>query len=150
MRYVYPCSIVRDEEEEIATGRECYVVTFPDVRGANTGGWSLEEALDRAEDALIAALGAHFMLGGVIPLPSPISEGYRPVAVPPLVAAKLALYNAMREQGLTIVDLAARLDMTEKAVRKLLNPDHDSHISQVENALKAVGRLLVVEDVKVG
>ena len=38
MRYVHPCSIVHDEEEEIATGRECYVVTFPDVRGANTGG----------------------------------------------------------------------------------------------------------------
>lgn len=144
MRYVYPCSIVRDEEEEIATGRERYVVTFPDVRGANTGGWSLEEALNRAEDALIAALGAHFMLSGVIPLPSPVSEGYRPVAVPPLVAAKLALYKAMRERGLANADLAERLDVNGEAVRALLNPDRDSDISQVENALKAVGRLSVV------
>ena len=38
MRYAYPCSIVRDEEEARATGREAYTVTFPDVYGANTGG----------------------------------------------------------------------------------------------------------------
>jgi hypothetical protein len=35
MRYAFPCEIVRDEEE-----REAYVVTFPDVYGATTGGWS--------------------------------------------------------------------------------------------------------------
>ena len=104
----------------------------------------MEEALDRAEDALIAALGAHFTLGGVIPLPSPVSEGYRPVAVPPLVAAKLALHKAMRERGTTNADLAERLDMNGEAVRALLNPDRDSDISQVENALNEVGRLSVV------
>ena len=48
MRYAYPCSIVRDEEEERATGRVAYTVTFPDVYGANTGGWSWEEALEMA------------------------------------------------------------------------------------------------------
>ena len=31
MRYAFPCSIVRDEEEERATGREAYNVTFPDI-----------------------------------------------------------------------------------------------------------------------
>ena len=40
MRYAYPCSIVRDVEEERTTGREAYNATFPDVYGANTGGWS--------------------------------------------------------------------------------------------------------------
>ena len=33
MRYAYPCNIVRDREEESATGREAYNVTFPDVYG---------------------------------------------------------------------------------------------------------------------
>ena len=36
--------------------------------------------------------------------------------------------------------------MSEPAVAKLLNPDYGSHMTQVMNALKAVGRTLVVED----
>ena len=38
MRYAFPCMIVPDEEEREATGREAYVVTFPDVPEAITGG----------------------------------------------------------------------------------------------------------------
>ena len=36
--------------------------------------------------------------------------------------------------------------MTESAIHKLLDPNRYSHISQVERALKAVGRSLIVED----
>ena len=53
------------------------------------------------------------------------------VAVPLVVAAKLALYTAMREQGLTKVALARLMGLSEGAVRKLLNPGHRSHIRQV-------------------
>ena len=56
MRYAFPCNIVRDEEEQKATGREAYNVTFPDVPEAITGGWSWEESLDMAEDCLGVAL----------------------------------------------------------------------------------------------
>ena len=67
------------------------------------------------------------------------------VAVPTVVAAKLALFSAMRAQRITKVELAGRLGISESAVRKLANPDHRSHISQVQKALRAVGRSLVVE-----
>ena len=66
--------------------------------------------------------------------------------MPLIVAAKLTLYTAMRRQGITNVALAARLGVQENAVRRLVNPNHRSHISQVEKALRAVGRSLVVED----
>ena len=68
------------------------------------------------------------------------------ISVAPIVAAKLALYAAMREQGVTNVALAARLGLQENAVRRLLDPGHRSHITSVEKALEAVGRYLVVED----
>lgn len=68
------------------------------------------------------------------------------VAVPPLVAAKLALYSAMRAQGVTRTALARRLGLSESVVRRLLDPDHRSHISRIEKALRAVGRRLAVED----
>ncbi len=66
--------------------------------------------------------------------------------MPPVTAAKLALYTAMRVQDVTNVELAGRLGISEAAVRKLMNPDHRSHIGQVERALRTVGRALVVED----
>ena len=146
MRYAFPCNIVRDEEEQEATGREAYVVTFPDVYGANTGGWSWKEALEMAEDCLAVALGGYVKTGEDLPTPGPLADGQVLIAVPIIVAAKLTLYTAMREQGITGADLAAKLDMPENTVHNLLDPNRFSHISQVERALKAVGRSLVVED----
>ena len=146
MRYAYPCDIRRDEEEARASGREAYVVTFPDVYGANTGGWSWQEALDLAKDCLGVALGMYVKARQDIPAPSPPAGGQVLIAVPAILAAKLALYTAMREQGVTSVALARRLGLQENAVRRLLDPGHRSHVSSVERALQALGRSLVVED----
>ena len=121
-------------------------MTFPDVYGANTGGWSWEEALEMAGDCLGVALGMYVKAREDISAPSPLAEGQELISVAPIVAAKLALYSAMREQGITNVALAVRLDLQENAVRRLLDPGHRSHITSVENALRAVGRSLVVED----
>ena len=65
--------------------------------------------------------------------------------MPAVVAAKLALYSAMRAQRITKVELAGRPGVSESALRKLTNPDHRSHVSQVQKALRAVGRRLKVE-----
>ena len=147
MRYAFPCNIVRDEEEERTTGREAYVVTFPDVYGANTGGWSWQEALEMAEDCLSVALRFYVDDREDIPVPSPLADGQVLIPVPLLVAAKLTLYTAMRKQSITNVDLAAQLGLQEKAVERLLDPMRRSHISQIEKALRAVGHSLVVEDI---
>ena len=146
MRYAYPCDIVRDEEEARSTGREAYTVTFPDVYGANTGGWTREEALELAEDCLSVALGMCVRAREDIPEPSLPAEGQVLIVVSPIVAAKLALYTAMRDQGVTNVALANRLGLQENAVRRLVDPGHRSHITSVEKALKALGRSLLIED----
>ena len=161
MRFVYPCDIVLDEEEkkQLGTGREAYTVTFPDVYGATTGGWSdvygattggwsWKEALENAEDALVAALGSHYYFKQDLPLPSAIKEGQQPIPLRPIAAAKVALNTAMRKHGMTKVALAEKLGITESAVRKLCNPDHHSHMSTIERALKVVGLCLVVEAVE--
>ena len=146
MRYAFPCSIVRDAEEERTTGREAYVVTFPDVPEAITGGWSWQEALEMAEDCLGVALSFYVDDREDIPIPSPLADGQVLIPVSLLVAAKLTLYTAMRKQSITNVDLAAQLGLQEKAVERLLDPMRRSHISQIEKALRAVGHSLVVED----
>lgn len=138
MLYAYPCELAVDEDGG-------FVATFPDVPEAITGGSDRAEALALAEDALAAALAGYAHAKWDIPVPSEAVDGQALVAPPPVVAAKLALYTAMKAQGVTKVELAQRLGVSESAVRKLTNPDHRSHISQVQRALKAVGRNLAVE-----
>ena len=138
MIYSYPCDLAPDDDGEL-------VVTYPDVPEAITGGADRSEALDMAPDALAAALAAYVHQKRDIPPPSAATDGQELVAVPTVVAAKLALYSAMRTQRITKVELARRLGVSESAVRKLTNPDHRSHIGQVQKALQAVGRNLAVE-----
>ena len=51
----------------------------------------------------------------------------------------------MLERGVSNVELADSLGLDEKAVRRLRDPLHRSHIGAVEAALRAFGRRLVVE-----
>ena len=119
------------------------LVSFPDVPEALTEGTTEAEALMQARDCLIAALGGYVEARRAIPRPSP-ARGRPTVALPTLVAAKIALYRAMRSQGVGNTALASRLDLTEGAVRRLVDLDHRSHIGQVETALHALGQRLTV------
>ncbi len=149
MRYVYPCNIKRDEEEAKLTGREAYNVTFPDLPEAITCGWSWDEAVEMAEDVLGLCLAHYCVHEGYIPTPSLPTEGQVLIPVPPLVAAKLTINSAMREKGITKEALGKKLGLEEDAVRKLLDPNYRTHFTQVERALRAVGRSLIVEDVPI-
>ena len=139
MRYAYPC-VLNPEE-----GGGFYVV-FPDVRGALTSGADEAEALEMAEDALIAAMGGYVYKRRDIPIPSPAADGHYLVAVPPIPAAKLALYTAMRAQGIDEAALGDRLGIDVDAVRKLIDPDRYTHITRIMEALRVVGRSLIIED----
>ena len=141
MRYAYPCILT----PELEGG---FFVQFPGVPGALTGGKDRDETLELAEDALVVALTGYIIEGWDIPVPGPLAEGQDLVIIPPVPAAKLSLYTAMREQAITPAALAETLGITEAAVRKLITPDdyYDSDIDAVMRALRAVGRSLVVED----
>ena len=140
MQYAYPC-VLNPEE-----GGGFYVV-FPDVRGALTCGSDTAEALEMAEYALVAILAVHVHKHMPLPIPSPVSNGQYLVAVPPVPAAKLALYTAMRAQGLDEAALGERLGIDADAVRKLINPDRYTHITRIMEALRVVGRSLIIEDI---
>lgn len=73
---------------------------------------------------------------------APLGELLEP---PVLVAAKLALYQTMRDQNVSNVALAKRLRTVEGAVRRLLDPYHRSQIGNVEAALAKLGKRLLVE-----
>ena len=140
MQYAYPC-VLNPEE-----GGGFYVV-FPDVRGALTCGADTAEALEMAEDALVAILAVHVHKHMPLPIPSPAADGHYLVAVPPIPAAKLALYTAMRVQGIDEAALGERLGIDVDAVRKLIDPDRYTHITRIMEALRVMGRSLIIEDI---
>ena len=135
-RLAYPVSLERQDDG-------AYLVSFPDIPEALTEGASEEEALTEAEDCLIASLGGYIQAHREVPLPSP-ARGREVVTLPALAAAKTALYCEMRAQGMGNTALAERLGITEGAVRRLVDPDHRSHIGQVEAGLRALGQRLLV------
>jgi len=139
MRYCYPA--------EVAPSAEGVTVTFPDVPEAIATGTTTADALDQARDALISALSFYVDEGQ--PLPGASAAAGRPmIGVSILEAAKLALHDAMVSGRITNIELARRLGLDEKAVRRLRDPLHRSHIGQIEAALEAMGRRLelVVDD----
>ena len=134
--YTYPAKLAGHDDD--------WVLTFPDIPEAITGGASAAEALANGPDCLLAALEGYVDQRRDIPAPGTVRRGQYRIAVAPVAAAKLALYQAMRDSGMTNVALAAKLGVTEGAVRKLLALRHRSHIDAIDRALGLFGLRLVV------
>lgn len=137
MQFVYPYSVYQSEDG-------AWQVRFPDVPEALTEGETEAEAHALAKDVLLAALGGLVKLRREIPMPSK-ARGRPVVIVPVLQAAKIALYQAMREHRLNNVALAQKLGKQENEVRRMLDLDHETKIGSLETALWELGRQIASE-----
>ncbi len=83
----YPATTEQDEDGQ-------FIVSFPDVPEAPTSGETLEEALAEAVGCLVVALDGYVdeRRPRPVPRPSQIRPGEHAIAVPPFIAAKLALH----------------------------------------------------------
>jgi predicted RNase H-like HicB family nuclease len=78
-----------------------FVVTFPDFGYGVTRGETAADALAMAQDLLILTLADFIRAGQPVPAPKRYRGArYRPVPLPALAAAKLALYTAFLASGL--------------------------------------------------
>lgn len=121
-----------------------FTVSFPDFPEAITQGETRRDALEQAADCLEEAVAGRVRRGDEIPAASKVRAGHAMVPVPPLMAAKAALYLAMREAKMSNVKLAKQLGCDEKDVRRLLDPRHRSRITALHTALAALGKRIVV------
>ena len=140
MKYAYPCDMTPDVEDGYG-----FLVTFPDLPEAITGADTWEESLFLAEDALIAALTCYVNGDEDLPISSAPSDGQVMITVPPLQSAKLDLYSAMRERGVSKSDLADMLGVSESEIADLLHLNSDSTAPQVDAAMKAVKSIKAAE-----
>jgi len=125
---------------------DTWLVTFPDVPEAITFGRTVEAALQKAVEALEAALSIYMDKRLDIPVPSK-AHGKRAhlVRLPALSEAKVALYSAMRAAGVRKADLARRLGWQKSQVDRLLDLNHSSRLEQIEQALQVLGKALVLD-----
>lgn len=135
--FAYPASVKRDEEG-------FYLVTFTDFPECSTDGETREEALHEAADALDEAIAGRINRGDLIPRPSRPKSRQTVIPVPAQMAAKAALYMAVKEAGIRNTELAKRLGADEKEIRRLLDPHHRSKLPRLEAALEALGKKLVI------
>ncbi len=130
--FLYPATV-----SEHAPGD--YVVRFQDVPEAITGGDTVQAAMLQAPDALAAAIEGYLELDRLPPLPS-VSAAAGAFAVPldTALAARVALVRAMSEQGVSLAELARRMETDWKTVQRIRTGKAVS-ADKVLAALAAVG-----------
>lgn len=141
MRFLYPVAI--EEVREGPLEDHCVLVTFPDLPEANTFGKDVADALTSAVDCLEVALAGRIKDRSEIPEPSP-ARGRPTVAPGNLIAAKAALYLAMRQNDVRPAELARRMGVDQPAINRLLDPKHASRPAQFDAAFAALGKRLVL------
>jgi len=138
MTYRYPVALQPDDNGTVLVG-------FPDLPWVHTFGSDKADALARAVEALESAFVAIIAEREPIPVPSRPGRRQPAIALPTLSAVKVALYEAMLQAGLRKSDLARRLGWHLPQIDRLLDLRHASRMDQLEAALAALGKRLVVE-----
>ncbi|MCW5978469.1 MAG: hypothetical protein KIT09_10345 [Bryobacteraceae bacterium] len=113
--FVYPAKFERGDKAGVL------VVTFRDVGEAITQGNGEKDALWQAADCLEEAIAGRIAGGREIPRASRAARGERMIPLPAPMAAKAALYLAMREAGMSNVQLA-RKRRGFRGARSMLSP----------------------------
>jgi antitoxin HicB len=121
------------------------LVEFTDLPRVATDGKDKREAMEEAIDALGSDLSIRLSRHEDIPSPSAPKRGQCLVPVPLWLAPKLALYLAIRDQQISNLELARKLGVHEKVVRRMLDPEHATKAEKIQAALAALGKQMTVE-----
>ena len=136
--FSYPAKFTRGSDARV-------LVEFIDLPRVATDGKDDREAMEEAMDALGSDLSIRLSRREEIPTPSPARRGQRQVPVPLWLAPKLALYLALRDQRVSNSELARRLGIHERVVRRMLDPEHATRGDKIQAALAALGKQMTVE-----
>jgi antitoxin HicB len=131
---------------KFTAGRDGRVlVEFVDLPRVATDGKDESEAFEEAMDALGSDLSIRLSGREEIPEASTAKRNHRLVPVPLWLAPKLALYLAMRDQEISNSELARRLGVHERVVRRMLDPQHATKAEKIQAALAVLGKQMTLE-----
>ena len=121
------------------------LVEFVDLPHVATDGKDEREAFEEAMDALGSELSIRLSRREEVPPASAAKRSHRLVPVPLWLAPKLALYLAMRERRVNKSELARRLGVDERVVRRMLDPEHATKAAKLQAGLAALGKRMTIE-----
>ena len=131
---VYHCTIEKEGKE--------YIAQFPDMPNIVTCGFSRDEALAMAKEALDGCLEADISQGSIIPKPS-FKKG-NPITVANHIAVAMQLREIRGDQSQT--DVAKKLGLSYQAYQRLENPKKSNPtIKTLERIAHVFGRELNVQ-----
>ena len=136
--YSYPAKFTARSDGRV-------LVEFIDLAHVATDGKDDREAMEEAMDALGSDLSIRLSRREEIPTPSAPKRGQHLVPVPLWLAPKLALYLAMRDQRVSNSELARRLGLHERVIRRMLDPEHATKAEKIQAALAVLGKQMTVE-----
>ena len=119
-----------------------WVITCRDLPEAISQAESNEDRVEVAEGCLQAALESRIRDNEPLPVASRPRRSEVMVSSPAATAAKAALYDAMREAGISKIELARKLGIDEKEVRRMLDAGHGTKLPRIAEAVEALGRHL--------
>ena len=134
--YNYPLAIASDDNDTL-------LVKVPDFPEAVTFGEDEADALARGGQVVEIAIEGRMKDHQDIPLPSP-AAGRPTVTLAATIAAKVAIYRAMRAAGINNAELARRLGWHRPQVGRLLDINHASRMDHLERVLALLGKRLDV------
>jgi len=123
---------------------EGWLVTFPALPEAITGGVDREEARANARDGLEVTLLTYAKDGRDLPADVQAQGDTEVMSAAAQVVAKIAFIEAFRKAGLSRVALAARMGKSENEVRRMLDPYNGSKLPQLEAGMRALGKRFVL------
>jgi antitoxin HicB len=132
----YPAVLERDDNDT-------WLVTFPDFEDAVTFGDTREEALAHAVDALETVIVSRMKHKMDIPSPS-AARGKPLVSIPPLTAAKALLYKELREQNVSIRQLAQKLHCEYPVAHRLLDVSRKTQVDEIAKAFQTLGKRVII------
>lgn len=133
-RFIYPATLMPDD---IDGG---FTVIFRDIPEAITQGDTINECLIEAADCLEEAVAGRIRRGADLPAPSKCMKGEKLVYLPMQTSMKAALYQSMKEVGISKAELAHKMGANENVVKRILDPQHITKFQTMERALFALGK----------
>jgi len=130
---IYYCDIKKEGD--------VYIAQFPDMPNVVTCGFTHEEALTMAKDALDGCLEVDISQGNTVPPPA-YTEGY-PILVANNIVLSLKLRELRGEQSQT--DIARKLGLSYQAYQRLENPRKSNPtVKTLEKIAHVYGRELSI------
>ncbi|MCK5497553.1 MAG: type II toxin-antitoxin system HicB family antitoxin [Gammaproteobacteria bacterium] len=133
-KFIFPAKFKHDKEEG------GFIISFRDIPEAITEAETIENGFIEATDCLEEAIAGRIDDGLDIPKPSKPRRSEHLISVPAHTAIKAALYLAMVEKEVNKSELARRLNVDVREVRRMLNPYNGTKLPAMEQALEALGK----------